>query len=270
MIPFLTALDERYIFPTKIMLKSLDCNLSTQHDFYIIVRVNKSKTIIRDLESLVLHNLKIKFLIFTEKTNKSTEMKGLMHFSNAATYRLYASSLLPPNIDEVIYLDNDILIRKPISIDNFPKNIFAAYVEPNPANECLDISNYFNSGVFRTNLNYWREFSAETRMLDFLKSNQQSIYKDQDALNYFFAELNTEPLDVNLNFMPDKISKSKSCKIDPTIVHYAGHKKPWKRSTLRTKYIREWQEFAKLHFGYAIIEKTQKDYLKKLAYLIGF
>jgi lipopolysaccharide biosynthesis glycosyltransferase len=266
LIPFFSAVDEKYLFPTKIMLKSLDCNLATHHDFYLIVAANESLKISHELNSINLTNLRLKFFIFENKILDGTDMTGIMHFSSTAIYRLYAASLFPEEINEVIYLDNDILVRKPIAINNFPKTIFAAYVEPEPAPECLKFKNYFNSGVFKTNLSYWREIFAEKQMLEFLVTNTHSVYKDQDALNFLFSNFNTEPLDLNLNFMPDKIVHKNKKSIDPIIVHFAGHKKPWKRSTLRTKYTKEWQEFANLHFGVAINEKKFDDYFKKFAY----
>lgn len=268
MIPFFTAVDENYLFPTKVMLKSLDCNLSTHHDFFIIVAADESIKISHELNSMDLTNLKLKFFIFEDKILDGTDMTGIMHFSSAAIYRLYAASLFPEEINEVIYLDNDILVRKPLALNNFPKTIFSAYIEPDPAPECLKFGNYFNSGVFKTKLNYWREICAEKQMLEFLVTNTHSIYKDQDALNFLFSKFNKEPLDQNLNFMPDKISQTNEKTLDPIIVHFAGHKKPWKRSTLRTKYTREWQAFATMHFGFAINEKKFDDFIKRFAYRV--
>ena len=107
------------------------------------------------------------------------------HFSNAALYRLFMTQYLPKRIDRILYLDGDLIVNLDIS-EIFKENsnsVFSARIEN------AEIG-YFNSGVFLTSLNYWRSNEIGKRCADYLTQNPESQYKDQDALNHVFLNIN--------------------------------------------------------------------------------
>jgi hypothetical protein len=195
-------------------------------------------------------------------------MDGIMHFSDAAAYRLFMANVIGADINSIVYLDGDLLIRREITSMHFPETIFSAYIVEEPGKEALLNPRYFNSGVFSTQLDYWRENRVEFKLLDFLDRFQNSVYKDQDALNSVFCEKNLNPLPKELNFIVRDYSYLDSLRVDPVIVHFAGHLKPWRRFTPNSKFVREWRDLAKLVSDDIYLESKKSDYLKRVGYLL--
>jgi lipopolysaccharide biosynthesis glycosyltransferase len=202
----------------------------------------------RQIEQLGFRNLDLHFIEFPEHIlDGSAKMNDLLHFSNAAIFRIFAASVLDHQIDSIIYLDGDLFIRKAIDETTFPDEVFSAFIENNPSKEAISTEKYFNSGVFCSKISFWRTENVQEQLLQFLKDNPNSIYKDQDALNAVFALKNDYPLSENVNFIVQDYSRKEIKWHNPTIVHFAGPLKPWIFSTPNNKYVREWRKFAKSH-----------------------
>lgn len=175
------------------------------------------------------------------------------HISRATYYRLLITDLLPRDIDKVIYLDCDIVVRKSLSaLWNTPianKAIAAVY----QYNEWADYTNswirlgidrkygYFNAGVLLINLVYWRNNNVKERLFDFINNNYDNIHShDQDTLNAVLYK-ETFPLSITWNFLsffyddyrrwtfPGNLNADviEMVKSDPAIVHYVYKPKPW-------------------------------------------
>lgn len=106
--------------------------------------------------------------------------------------RLFISSLLPENLERVLYLDCDIIINKPINeLWNLNlhgktiaalKDAFSKYYRINISLHTNDIM--FNSGVMLIDLERWKNQKIESRLLRFIIFKNGKIQQgDQGALN---------------------------------------------------------------------------------------
>ena len=191
--------------------------------------------------------------------------------SRAAYMRLAVAELLPQDVDRIIYLDCDLLVRKDIAeLWNIPMNgnpiaavpdcgIMTSAKSRKQKRECIGLpmdEPYFNSGVLVIDLAEWREKEYAEQLLE-LAQNNSYPHHDQDALNFFFYQRWTAlPLEWNVIppvwFMFLKIlfsdwrKSAATARQNPAILHYAGGYKPWEYE---------------LHLGfndeyYALLKKT--------------
>lgn len=111
--------------------------------------------------------------------------------------RLFVSSLLPQDLERVLYLDCDIIINKSIknlwTIDMHEKTIaalmdaFSKYYRANIELQPNDIM--FNSGVMLIDLNRWKKQKVEKCLMDFIiKHNGKIQQGDQGALNSILSK----------------------------------------------------------------------------------
>lgn len=117
-------------------------------------------------------------------------------------YRLLMMDYMPQEVERLLYLDTDIIVKGDISeFYGMPIDTeFAAvcedpcYIKPNPIKESVfsklsfsDSDHYFNAGVILFNLRRIREKFSTDDFLDFAINRQDIItYHDQDVLNYLF------------------------------------------------------------------------------------
>lgn len=167
--------------------------------------------------------------------------------SSAAYYRILLSSILPKQLEKVLYLDCDLIVlgnlKELISMDltdyalaavrdleNLPKNdehrmqLNFGYRQP-----------YFCSGVMLINLDFWRENHVENELIEFARRERNVYFHDQDALNYLFAhkwiELSPKWNRFNLVAYDKKFFSNFEDELEfihnPKIVHFASPAKPW-------------------------------------------
>lgn len=124
--------------------------------------------------------------------------------SYGAYYRILLDRIISSEVDRVLYLDVDILVRKDIrTLFNshcFTHEVLAACIEHevdststntvlmkslSPMKKDLYISktNYFNSGVLLINLKEWRAQNISEKCLSILNTHRPARH-DQDLLNY--------------------------------------------------------------------------------------
>lgn len=172
--------------------------------------------------------------------------------------RLSLPSLLPSDVDRVIYIDADTLVLSDLSplfgSDIAGKALLAVrdYRIPFVAaplglknHRDLKISAdapYFNSGVMLMSLEVWRRRDIEKRTLNYcVKMWPSMTLHDQEALNAVLHDEWSE-LDLGWNqqsvlFRPQAIPESdfkRMClgraanlRANPAIVHFTGGSKPW-------------------------------------------
>ena len=106
--------------------------------------------------------------------------------------RLFVSSVLPADLERVLYLDCDIIINQSLdelwNLDMHGKTIaalkdaFSKWYRTNINLKPTDIM--FNSGVMLIDLKRWKEQEVEKRLLKFIASKNGKIQQgDQGALN---------------------------------------------------------------------------------------
>ena len=130
--------------------------------------------------------------------SKKLEMKASTDRGSPSQYaRLFVSSDLPGNLGRVLYLDCDIIIKKPIrelwNLDLHGKTLgalmdaFSKYYRANIDLEANDIM--FNSGVMLIDLDKWRKDKAEDKLLEFIGKKKGRIQQgDQGALNAILSK----------------------------------------------------------------------------------
>ena len=170
------------------------------------------------------------------------------HISIATYYRLFARNVLPSDVERVIYLDCDIVVRGSLEplwqmdIDNYA--LGAVYQGMNFLTKedfkrlgIPEERGYFNAGVLLINLEYWRKNQVTERLFDFIKRQYHRIKQhDQDTLNaVLFNEV--FPISYKWNYLPqfylirtglsfpDHVDYSE--KLDPVVIHFVSVPKPW-------------------------------------------
>lgn len=170
------------------------------------------------------------------------------HISEATYYRLFLEQHLPENIDEILYIDADVVCIN--NIENISKDTFNKIKESDfiiaARTQGLKIHStklfndlniehsYFNAGVMFINLENWRRLNLTKILIKKLNEIKDIIvFWDQDVMNAHFDGRYIE-LDENLNFDGTKhINKNELSNILSRVylIHYIGSKKPWKISS---------------------------------------
>lgn len=172
------------------------------------------------------------------------------YISKATYYRLAIPELLP-NLDRVLYLDGDLIVRH--SLDNmYHKDLegvsLYAVSEMDEADQPYErlgypsYCGYFNAGVLLINLKCWREHESLKLFLDVINNHADKIVAhDQDTLNIVFHDSwRRMPIKYNLlsghlykremQNPKDRLAYGEEMDIavkDPVIVHFTGPFKPW-------------------------------------------
>ena len=138
---------------------------------------------------------------FFEKFPLKGDAKNLKHWSIVTYYRLYAEELLPKNVDKVLYLDCDIIVNRPIG-ELFDMNWdgFSVGAVSDMCTEWQEYydrlqydrsKGYFNAGVLFMNLEYWRTHEIGRKCVDYLASNYDRIFNnDQDIRKVLMQLIN--------------------------------------------------------------------------------
>ncbi|MEH0833146.1 glycosyltransferase [Pectobacterium cacticida] len=164
----------------------------------------------------------------------------------SAYFRLIAFDYLDNKVDELLYLDADVMCKG--NIDDlydlkFGESVCAIVPDIVATREqCAlrlakpDIKeSYFNSGVMFTHLRNWATQKLTERTLSFIKDNTSLKYPDQDALNILLHgktiilprkfnciySIKSELKDKNHNNYKKIITD------ESIFIHYVGTTKPW-------------------------------------------
>jgi len=158
---------------------------------------------------------------------------------NIVYARLLFTELLPKDVHRLVYLDCDMLVRRPIEqlaeidLRGHPLAAASDYWASSHMTQrdmidqrkLFDIANgYFNAGLLVIDLDSWRRLDVLGHfeaMID--DGTLAKIYYDQDFLNLMFVA-NWLELDQRWNFLnPRAIHEV----LNPFLLHYTGSKKPW-------------------------------------------
>jgi lipopolysaccharide biosynthesis glycosyltransferase len=145
------------------------------------------------------YNNNVAFYSVDESCLKGVQFRKNRPLSMAAYYRLLLASILPSDLDKVLYMDCDMIILQDISeifqieiddyalaatLDRFP------YSQQHRLQLHMEVGeNTFCSGIMLVNLKYWRENNVEEGLLEYAKRHREVVYlHDQDVLNYYFKK----------------------------------------------------------------------------------
>lgn len=217
----------------------LKAHASDAFTFYIVESdiTEDDKHKILDLKKI--KDFEVKFIRIDNDKYKKFPTIG--HFKPANYYRISLPSLLK-NVDKVLYLDCDILIRK--SLSKFFKmsfdNTYALVVDdsrvgkdlfPNQIKN-LGLNKYFNSGVMMLNLKKMREDNIEEKCFEFIKKYPKKIKcVDQCVFNYVFKGNVKFIEDIyNIQYNPSLkyiVSRYKDMIKNCVVFHLTSECKPW-------------------------------------------
>lgn len=168
--------------------------------------------------------------------------------------RLLMARFLPNDLHRVLYLDADVIVRRPLDdLWTMDLNgcVLGMALEPTVSQErlkdlSLDGGGYYNAGVMLVDLDVWRQSNAESRILNYLKMNDGRLFaNDQDAINaalrgsiapispeYNASNIYTYyPFRLLHRLMPafDDENAYLQAKDNPAIVHFLGEDRPWRK-----------------------------------------
>jgi lipopolysaccharide biosynthesis glycosyltransferase len=235
------SVDNAYVIPLKVLWYSLIKTQSIPNGtpIFILHDDTLSHSAIKDLTDFIgKNNFDVLFLDVSLQV--PANLPSFQHYvSRVALYRLYAASVLPEELDSVVYLDVDMLAVRSV------KHLFevelthpiAAVDHMSPSEQLLlwgDLSgNYFNSGVLIFDLDTWRKNECEkifTKIL--LDHTARLTWLDQCTLNLTFQN-NWQRLPIWFNVGPHvaravgavnpNLLEHNSC-----LLHFIGGAKPWK------------------------------------------
>lgn len=251
--------DQNYLNPTAVaMLSVCESNKNEQLCFHVLTSLDNQP---HDYDILYKiadsHNQKL--IVYKQDFSKYEKLLPIKkdgmpsHCSIATYYRLFISDILPHDIDTILYLDSDVIVRGPLSglfqnpsdeiaiegvIDNWEGDITKFNrLRYNPS------FRYINAGVLVIHLNYWRSNNVLSSFLRYIKEfPEQILHHDQDILNHclfdkkailsFRYNVQDGFLMKHRNFLYYDVETVFEYDIEhPVIIHYCSSSKPWhKRS----------------------------------------
>jgi lipopolysaccharide biosynthesis glycosyltransferase len=220
----LCACDERYLPHLATMLCSLLMN-NTVFRVHLFYSSLDDRELLR-LQSFV-RNYGSSMVWYEINTVDLPDLRVDQWVSIATYYRLLAPRILPVEVDKILYLDSDIIVRRSLTElwkSDLSDHALAAVENQGDAVEKAVGwrpvgTRYFNAGVLLINLKFWRQNSVSERAIAFIRNNPEKVtYWDQDALNAILVD---RWIELPAYWNSQGIGK------DPAIVHFTGGEKPW-------------------------------------------
>lgn len=202
----------------------------------------------------------------------------IKHISVETYFRLVAQFVLPQDVDRILWLDSDIIVKGDIR-DFYCQNIddVALVASSNTQDKDINASlikrlnlpkeyTYFNAGVILLNLDYLRLNTSLDYILDFCtKHTDDILLQDQDLLNMLYHSKARVYRDCRYNCIVNGLTEEeKACVDDVVVVHYAGWQKPWKV---------RWQDYVSHYYwDVRVLEKMKRSeyFVKFLGKFLSF
>ena len=248
--------DHKFVMPCGVLICSICMNNKNSIiHFYIITDdslTNEDKADIENILTTTNPQTSIVYLYVLEKFVQKISWYKNNYYPKQIFYRLFMSELLPDDVDKVIYLDCDIIVRKSIEeLWRMPLNDNYVGIVPDGGSGSLETYNrlqysielgYFNSGVMLVNIAQWRKDDIFQKILNYIEDNKNSIVLgDQDPMNYLFRckkvhvpmKYNVQPSFLYLyKYMSFSIYQYKEeldeARKNPVVLHFAGCR-PWEK-----------------------------------------
>ncbi|GMA24888.1 general stress protein A [Luteimicrobium album] len=252
-IDVMMCVDDRYALPLAVTLASLE--QSTADDGEVVVHVFHSGLSSDEMTRVAAPLKKLELRWYRIDAASVDGAHYPPWISPATLFRLHLGELLPAGIGRVLYLDADVVVRRPLD-DAFAaplddgallaavrdggcpwaaRNRFPCWQELGMEPD----TPYFNAGLLVIDVERWKSERVGERCLEILRTTQP-YFADQDALNAVVAgrwhELlrrwNLQTVDVRGGeawaLWPEETSAAVA---DPAVVHYTESDKPWQPLT---------------------------------------
>jgi len=256
-INLLFAVDDKFVDHLLVTLYSLHQNAPADNTYAVYVIQDQPLTqATRLTETLARLNMTYHPLIVPAGAFADAPVSD--RYPKSIYYRLLASDLLPADLDQVLYLDADILVINdptPLYRLDMTGRLYAAAMHTDLLNLTgalnqlrLDTASphYFNSGVLLINLKLARKRVKAADIFAVIRAHKNTLLlPDQDVLNKLYSQ-DTQPVpdvlynyDVRKDLAYQTMSQGKwtlAWVITNTVfLHFCGTKKPW-QATATDKY----------------------------------
>lgn len=249
MIEVLYCFDDNYNLQAFTSIYSLLENVSEKLNINIIHKTKKNHNFLPSeiLDHKNLQNLKV--FKFCNNDYKFPNIEGT-HVSEATYYRIFLEDYLPQEIDNILYIDADIVcVNNPINslkteVENLNRlNTTIACKTEHYKQDFKDVfrrlnlrsDKYFNAGVMIINLKKWKSDNTKNNLLKILEVEYKKLdFWDQDLMNIYFDGSYLEISD-KFNFVIDlafyeynnySITTNEITN-NNLFIHFAGSHKPW-------------------------------------------
>lgn len=253
----LLSTDNNYVMPTGVLMTSVSMNNKDVH-YHVLVNETFELGNRKMLENTAKkYGNSIRFYSISDSMVSMCPIgeKGQTEYITVSSYyRLFVAQILPPDIHRILYLDGDMIVRRPLtSLWDTNLSDFALGVV-HDMDETMEIQRmpypcedgYFNAGMLLINLDYWRDNKCQERCLDFILSKTMVLNcHDQDVLNcvlhnekkwipitYNFQHGFIYDLKSEQRYHPCLEDEIRQTEKNPAIIHYCAPLKPWHYSCL--------------------------------------
>ncbi len=242
MLNFLYCFDKNYNIQALVSIHSLLENITEKINIHIIhkepetftkyyTKINSHKNI----ANLIMRKFDITNFNFPNIENA--------HVSEATYYRFFIENFIDETIENLIYLDSDIVcinnplneIKTTINELNNSELTISVKSELQSLSKNLELKSgkYFNAGVMIIKTSEWYRNKLKEELTYLTDKNKAKLqFWDQDVLNIYFDGKYLE-LSKYLNFTLDmkpfeKINNLDSLEMNKIkLIHYVGKFKPW-------------------------------------------
>ncbi|MGN0544685.1 MAG: glycosyltransferase family 8 protein [Acutalibacteraceae bacterium] len=232
------SVNQNYILPAKVMLKSLAMNSGGDLNIYLLYSSLKEKDI-HAFSKFCSSECGAKLYPIYINPDIFVDMPLTGWFSVEIYFRLVAPFILPDSVQRILWIDADVIVKKDISelyylpMKNAAIGVIRDMGGEYLVSECCERlqlnSLYFNSGVILFNLDTIRAHWTKESFLEQIRdiSGEKLIYPDQDMLNLIFEK--------DKLILPDiwnyQIRSWSDITLDVienvAIIHFVGQIKPW-------------------------------------------
>ena len=246
----LVTLDSGYIKVLSVMLKSvLMSNEDTDFTVYML-----NSTLTKEDFDEVKNYLKTDRMTLVDLKAPENFLEGAPisnRYPKEMYYRIFAARFLPKEVDRVLYLDPDLIVRKslkPLYEMDMGDNYFAAATHVGKILtginairlEMEDEAPYINSGVMLMNIALLRQEQNFKSVYDYINEKKNLLFlPDQDVISAVYGD-RIAKIDSYVYNMNDRLLLSPKCikkgitadwvAENSTVIHYLGRNKPWKDS----------------------------------------
>lgn len=230
------GVDEKFLYGVGTSIASVILNnKDTNFHFHIFVDNLAGEDLFRGLAEGTQHKITIYFIDNEKFKQLPLPSKA---WSHAIYFRLLIISYLSNTVDNLLYLDADIICKGDLSelkTLTFDENTFVYAVKDKFCSEkqrlSIDMNKYFNSGFLYMSLKYLAENNIPNKVIELVEKNNFT-HPDQDALNVLLNDKLTN-ISENYNYMFSLdwyiTSKGHLSKIPKEVVfiHFVGLTKPF-------------------------------------------
>lgn len=265
-LDFLYCFDKNFNLQGSTSIYSLLNNVSKKINLHIIHNDLSSLNNISNKITQHENLNKINYYEFSKNTIKLPTIKT--HISEATFYRLFIADYLNHDIDNLIYLDADIIcnqnpvekIEKEFIKMKSQNKLLSAYVEATREKKPeyferlgMKNDNQLNAGVLLVDYKKWQNEDTSNKLLKILNNKGSKLFDyDQEILNIYFDD-DFSKLDKSLNY---QVTNKRNLDYFETVnnnaifIHYLGKDKPWDffRILIKTSMFYQ-NEYKKLNSG---------------------